>query len=460
MCILYRMAYLGNVTFSRTIDNDTDPDYIYYNATIINNRTTLTTTGSGTASDPFLRFQETRDGPIIEDASKYHFSVVRFVMNGANKDLPLFIPVIRTGAANPTQDINLTIYSVSLELVVNNTTGVFPVNVSLTTTQPLIWITETLNTNIAPPPLASTTQTGQDIQTRYYWGYTYTHFIDIANTALKACVTDLQTQFDLAWANAGNVTPAPSLNIVAPFITWDPDDGLFTIHSDTSAFGGDNRTSLNTASDNNATLFFNGNMFGLFCNFKNIFVDIPGTEKINRIFTGPVGYSETTSGVPAARNVEEIGTKYFWNNIQDYESTSTLWSPIENIVFNSTLLPLVFEQSGDPVKFGESNVDTELTNSQSAIQPIITDIALPMTSADSYRSLIYYSPTAEYRMASFQRSKQPINTIDIQVFWRNRLDGQLNPVQLFNCSSVSLKIMFRRRGIYTYPHPAGAGVDV
>lgn len=452
------MSYSGQVQFSRQFDNDNDPDYVYYNATIINNRTTVQVTGSG--SDPVLRFQETRDSPIISDASKYNFSIIRFTMNGPNKDLPLFIPIIRTGIDNPTQDINLTVYSVSLELVVSNTTGVNPVNVSLTTTQPLIWTTETLDTQIAPPPLPSTTQTGQDVTTRYYWGYTYTHFIDIANTALTACITDLQTQFDAAFIAAGNVAPAPSLNIVAPFITWDPDDNLFTIHSDASAFGGANRTSIGTASDSSATLFFNGNMFGLFSNFRNIYVAIPGTEKVNRIFTGPIGYSETTLGVPVARNVEEIGTKYFWNNIQDYESTSTLWSPIENIVFNSTLLPLVFEQTGDPVKFGESNTDTQLTGSQSAFQPIITDIALPMTSADSYRSLIYYAPSAEYRLASFQRSKQPINNIDIQVFWRNRLDGQLNPVQLFNASSVSVKVMFRRRGIYQYPHPACDGRDV
>jgi hypothetical protein len=99
-------------------------------------------------------------------------------------------------------------------------------------------------------------------------------------------------------------------------------------------------------------------------------------------------------------------------------------------------------------------------NSRPAFQPIITDIALPIENAHAYRQLIYYAPSAEYRLASFQRSRQTINQIDIQVYWKNRLDGQLYPVQMFNCSSVSVKIMFRRRGIYDYPHPAKDGIDI
>lgn len=456
------MSYLGQVQFSRTSDDDIDPDYVYYNATIINNRTKAPFDRS---IDPPLRFQETRDSPIINDASKYNFSIIRFTMDGPNKDLPMFIPVIRMGLIdNPTQDVNLTIYSVSLQLVVNNTTGANPVVGTFTTTQPLIWVTETQDPILGPVPPASTILTGQDMSTRYYWTYTYSHWVNITNTALTACIADLQTQFNTAWTTAGNVAPAPSLNIVAPYLTYNFDNNLFSIYADAVAFGGVARTSAGTTSDYSASLFFNSNMYGMYSNFRNLYVNIPGTELTNEIFTGRVGYGATTAGVPQAENVVQIGSganlKYFFKMTQDYESTSTLWSPIENIVFNSTLLPLVFEQTGDPVRFGDSNTNTNLTNSQSAFQPIITDIALPVENAHAYRELIYYAPSAEYRLASFQRSKNPINQIDIQVYYRNRLDGNLYPVTMFNSSSVSVKIMFRRRGIYDYPHPAKAGSDV
>jgi hypothetical protein len=59
--------------------------------------------------------------------------------------------------------------------------------------------------------------------------------------------------------------------------------------------------------------------------------------------------------------------------------------------------------------------------------------------------MLYYAPTAEYRMADFQNSKTEIKNIDVQVFWKNRLNNQLYPVSMYNLSSVSIKIMFRKK---------------
>ena len=81
-----------------------------YNCDIINNRTT----SAGT--DPPLRFNETRDAPIIRDSSQYYFSIVRFSMNGPNKELPIFIPSIQTHQDN----INLTNYSLRIKGIIND----------------------------------------------------------------------------------------------------------------------------------------------------------------------------------------------------------------------------------------------------------------------------------------------------------------------------------------------------
>jgi hypothetical protein len=165
------MSYIGQLQFSRSTDDDIDPDYVYYNATIINNRTQGSYNNN---QDPVLRFQETRDSPIVSDASKYNFSIIRFTMDGANKDLPLFIPVIRTGADNPTNDVNLTIYSVSLTCAINNTTGANPVVANVTATAPIIYAPETLDPFLAPVPQTTSIAGGrQDLSTRYYWVYTY-----------------------------------------------------------------------------------------------------------------------------------------------------------------------------------------------------------------------------------------------------------------------------------------------
>jgi hypothetical protein len=81
------------------------PDRVYYNATIVNN----TVKTDQAADDPVIRFADTRQTPLIPDASKYNMSVEYFELNGATKSLPIFIPQIQIGA-----DINTTIYIVSV----------------------------------------------------------------------------------------------------------------------------------------------------------------------------------------------------------------------------------------------------------------------------------------------------------------------------------------------------------
>jgi hypothetical protein len=117
------MSSIGRLVFSSSRDDQQDPDYVYYNGTIISNRTGLNNNGVE-LPNPECRFLETRDVPIIRDASKYNFSIIRFTINGANRDLPLFIPPIRIGKFQPiTPNINLTIYSVTLDLTVSYVVG-------------------------------------------------------------------------------------------------------------------------------------------------------------------------------------------------------------------------------------------------------------------------------------------------------------------------------------------------
>jgi hypothetical protein len=450
------MYRTSNFTAGPVTDPDKGPDHLYYNCTIINNRTQ----SYGTVRDPQVRFQDTRDTALISDASDYNFSVIRFICDGPGKDLPLMLPVIRTGESNPGNDVNLTIYSVSLKVTVTYTVGPTTATQTFQTTQPIIYIPETQDPFLAPTPDPSSCQLGQIVTTRYYWVYTYSHFLDLVNNAFTAGVSDLNTQFN-AWYLATFAVAGPNLKMTAPYLTYNPANNLFSIYADCYAFGGADRKSAGSAADENARIFMNNNCFGLFAGFNNIYYNTPD-ELTNEIIIKNILYQNiiTTTTPPAGSTKPGPATDIsYWNIVQDYESTSTLWSPVENITFVSTLLPLVFEQSGDPVRFGEGN-DNFNGNSQGQFAPIITDVALPRQNAADYRGYIQYVPSGEYRIASFNRSKQPINNIDIQVFWRNRLTGQLQPLEMFNGSSVSVKIMFRRRGVSDYPHPAKIGYDV
>jgi hypothetical protein len=444
------MAHLGYNVFHSLIDGDNGADYIYYSATVTNNRSDPTL--SAKALDPQIIYQETRDTPIVADANKYSFSVIKFSVNGCGLDIPLFIPTIATGGANPTQNVNLTIYNVTLKIVVNNITGANPVTGTLQFTQPVIWEPEILDNTLAPLPATQSTQTGQDMSTAYYWCQTYTHWLNLVNKAMANCFTatgGLQAQFQALWTSAGNAGTAPTLTTQAPILTYNPTTYLFSLYADRYGFGGSDRASAGGPADENATLFFGPNLAGMFAGFDSIY-----QNGLYEIKVYPVLYQNITSvASPPAPSA-----KSYWVMQQNFNSTTTLWSPVESIVFVSNLLPLVYENVASPIRFGQGN-DNSFNSDAGDFNSIITDITLPNQSASDYKQFILYTPF-EYRMISFNRGKQAINQIDIRVFWRNRLDSKLYPLRMPSGSSVSIKCMFRRRGAQNYPHPTAYGQDI
>ena len=529
-----------------TVGDSADPDVLYYNASIVNNNTD-DTPNTTVIYDPVIRFNETRDTAILKDASRYQFSIIRFVMNGADKDLPLFIPNIQSSTGQT--DVNLTEYgfAITWEGDIGGTQYNFAPPLTY-----VEYISETQNPVLAPPPRSmananyvgvwnsSTTYTSgqivfasndlyyqarsfptwvstqqynagsivgfsngvykalvantgqnptalgaywalapnvnenpttntpywgvasselgqsQDITTRYYWVYTYSHWVDLVNTALdNANLAVYNAYFAVdsttyaTFADWKVVYPSPIMVYVSASQTFD----LYfpTSYYDTTKVGF-------------SRLFFNSNSQGLFSNYNNIFFNTPShpapygwlvpasppvlypTGYANLILVYVVGLGNNV--IKSANvNVPVQGYVGDWITMsQNYSSTSTLWSPIDSIVFTSTLLPLQNEQTAPPNSLGTRNTGNSAGTSQSAFSPIITDIALNLDpDGAGYRKMIYYAPTAEYRMADFQNSKSDIRSIDIQVFWKNRLDNQLYPVSMFNFSSVSFKLMFRKK---------------
>ena len=473
------MPYFSSVERFGEID---EPDTVYYNADIINNNTEDYSIGLPPGNDPAIRFQETRDTAIIKDASKYEFSIVRFTMDGAGLDLPLFIPQVALGQSNP----NLTVYSLGVSFsqtyrLSNGFVTTFNENATIT---PIIYSPETTNPTLAPLPQAPLTT--QDLASRYYWCFTYQHWVNLINRTLwdKADLNNQQNAmyklwylFQQDWLSTiasqgltvstdpfpfGTVTDFMTNLFTVPELKYDATTGLFSWLGDERAFG-TRLSAFTPATGTGATtapsarLWLNANMAGLFAN-ANMNIANAGLNDSTLygyyatvIFNNKF-YSNVLDATVAPYTTlapTYLQAKY-WMAEQDYPSTGNLWSPISSIVFTSTLLPLKNEATAQPVVFGQGNLGFNQPTAQSAFQPIITDISLDLSSPPGsglYRQFIYYVPQAEYRMTAFEKSRQEIRTIDIQVFWKNRLNNQLYPVQMFNLSSVSLKILFRKRPV-------------
>ena len=448
--------YRSSVEFSGSQEPSSDPDIVYYNADIINDNA-LQPVQLGL--DPVVRFQETRSTALIKDISQFYFSIVRFTMNGPNKDLPLFIPTIQLGQS----DINLTAYSVGLQLEKKVLIGGNPFTFNGYARRFVKYQTETtayaaFNVQLPLPPVAS-----QDIRGVYYFVYSYQHWLDLMNATMALTLTSadplspykttlsLQEQFQAFWTLNGGAGVAPSIITEAPTITYD--SNIFTFQFDTYGFGGADARSFGTGAAGNEeamSLWLNTNSYGLFTNLNNNYLGNELNGQVNNIIVsnhkGTNLYfplSPVMAGGPPTAPV--YTGKSYYTMKQEYESTSSLWSPVSALVFTSTLIPIFPESVGEPIVYGAGNDTANANNSTSAFSPIITDIALPLNAASDYRTFIEYVPTAEYRLSAFTSSRQELRNIDVQVFWKCRLDNQLYPVRMFNLSSVSIKMMFRKK---------------
>ena len=494
---MFTRSQQNKVSYS---DDSSDPNYVYYDATIISNDFDDVDNNGVVTSDPQITFNDQRTFPLIKDASLYEMSIIRFTLNGPGLDLPLFIPNIQLNQSN----INLTEYSVTL-------TYSQQWNVSLTAggtvlksfnIVPLpsyvIYSPENKNPILAPTPRAPIpapgTSTGvQDISSKYYWITTYDYWLSLVNNTFVTAAQNVFTAFQTEWYATPGVLAGsfPYANLTAfetacsiPYMTYDENTLLFTIYEDSAGYG-PRLLSFTPASPGAQTapqfrIFFNTNMNGLFSNFTTRYwnvVNIPSSvyngvtygaltvPNVGGIYDGYVYEVMVTNkffqnvndyrnapfaGNPPAGYVPIALQSVYWVNTQNYKSIDSLWSPIGSIVFTSSLLPIKTEDTSQPNILGSSNTGISNPSGFSAFTPIITDIVIDTSEkgAHSWREFTEYIPQAEYRMTSFGSSHQPISNIDISVFWKNRLNNQLYPIYLYNLATVSIKIMFRKKPAY------------
>jgi len=292
-------------------------------------------------------------------------------------------------------------------------------------------------------------------------------------------------------------TLASFLNATAqpPQMSYDGPSQRFTITFDSDGYGS-RLTSFTPSSSQGGfasppqfKLFFNTNMYNLFANFSFLYwntssptngpyVGIPAPTGYvyeilvpNKYYTDvsdyrlspyagtpPLGFVPSGSGNPASNPLSVLNEqKVYWTITQETPSTDTLWSPISSIVFASALMPVKPESNSAPVIVGQGNIGNSQATAKSAFTRVITDLSLPMDKGSaSWKSFIYYVPSAEYRLSDFLASHQPLQGVDVQVFWKNRINNQLYPIAMTNLSSVSFKMMFKKKGLPTKTQEWGA----
>ena len=393
-------------------------DDIYYDITIKN-------LGNNESRDDIipLVFDEQRTAPIVQRASDYRLSVVRFQLDTFS--LPVFIADIL-----PNQG-NVSLMTQTLTMVYRY--GPNPTDRRYITTDNLRW--QPADETQPLPPAPNTTPSGFQVITPYYYAFDYEHVIKIVNDGLAEALDDLKLD---ALANP-LLYPPDFQDLEPPFFGWNQDTRTATLYS---------RTIFNTANTTPTLLnplielYFGPTLYSMFNS-------LPITKKLLRdgnnepVFSYPY-YQIMIDNFNGYRTIQGLfnqQTERFIQTPQQY-STITEWSPVSSLMFTSSTLPVLNEQLSEPKLTFNNNV-VQLNRPGNSFANIITDF---ITDEDSYRGSLLYFPTAQYRYISLL-TDQPISQVDLQVYYRLKQNGVLIPFTLPSGGSASLKLLFERRKI-------------
>ena len=368
-------------------------------------------------------------------------------------------------------DVTTTIYSVSV--------GVYTGSTYKIQTEYITWVPENQASYTIVPVTANPTQ----IESDYYYCYTYSHWVSLVNIALNK-----------AWAAIGG---GSSFGTQCPFIEFDETTGLFSINQDSNtcmtpykissqsgaaSLPAPYSTATNYGASNPAGVNYGDGEYsfvGMNTCLENLLTNFPSTYFASirpwyassppsflpesvidmglpiSLLTGiagvdtPVGVSLRTQPKTSIFQLinpftgTAIAKAFFARLPQDFSSTGSIWSPIASFVLVTSQIPVRNEASANPVTFGSKNVGGE-TGNGGAFQKVLIETPINALSADIWKGWVLYEPlTLTY--SSLDPSHHGITDVDVTLFWRNRLTNSLVPVHIPNQGSMSFRLLFKKK---------------
>lgn len=383
-----------------------NPDMVYYDI-VSTNFQTLTT------EEPFLRFNETRTNPIINNTGDYYLSIVRFSLDTYN--LPNIIAEIQPNQANP----NLTIYSLTLEYD-DGVGGITP-----SSQEYLIFEPQNKNALVPIPP--SQTLNKFQENTNYYYIYQFQYFLSLVNKAFQTALASLI-------ANTGGGA-SPILLAKQPVITWDVTSSSAILQAETSFYDEKNTAQIK--------IYFNPPLFALFNSFPAYNYGTGSSVSLGRNYQMLIADFTGVNTILLPTNPTPPATQVIFTQMFQEFSTIDTWSPVASIVFTSNTIPIISNQLSAPLVFNNGQSSSGIGNNANFAQ-IITDMT---TNQQVFKPNVLYNPTAEYRRIDMT-GNMPLTNIDINVYWRDKL-GQLNPFLLASGATASVKFLFERKDRYS-----------
>lgn len=225
----------------------------------------------------------------------------------------------------------------------------------------------------------------------YYYCYSYSYFANLVSKMFQNCYNGINTIVQTNLTNDIN-------------FTYNPTTQIFEIKYDTTSFG---------LGYNKINIYFNVALEYLLSGY---------------LYT----YPNLNNNQYALLNLNTYGIF-----TQDY-STIAQFSPINSIVFTSSLLP-IYSSITPPVQLYK---DSSLIDSSSTynFKSVLTDF--------SANDLIF-QPVLQYNAVIYRwidlKPNQTIEQLDLYVYWINKFTGIMKPINLTVGSSSSIKILLSNK---------------
>jgi len=342
-------------------------------------------------------YDVTKTTPIIDKASDYYCSIIRF-------DVPLEgVPIYVIPIVPNQPNSNLTQMIIGVTYL-----GVdYPVNIIYSP-----------DNNYTPP-----IQDKPDFQviTPYYYVYTFENLIKSINEALNQSIM-----------NSGFTLPS---NISNPYFYMN--DGVI------SFIVPDQFCDI-TVNPNRPLIFMNSILETYleairvrFIGFNQpnghdfeFLLDGIGLPTYNQACDVCGNSVASSSLIPPARSS-------YWKITQEY-NVLNYWTSLRKLILSTNTIPIANEFV--PAQNNDSGINNSF--------PIITDFVPSIDTPSQSRSVAYYTPTSQYRLVDMINDG-PLFKINLKIYWEDKL-GNIYPLNIPAGQQVNVKIAFLRKTLYKH----------
>lgn len=376
-----------------------DCDHEYLDIEVINNSTDAT-------PQP-IEFNVRKDSSIVDVASDYYLSVIRFSFFS---NIPTIIPQVVVGNNIPYN--GQTLYYVNIGYGATPQTATFNSASSFS-------VAHVPDNAYLPTPLYFPSSQFQLYNDPYFYIYSIQNFLDMVNTALNSSYNWCKTEY-----------PSQLEKSISPKFVWNTSTNKINLLVSEEFVEG--------LSTNTFYISMNPLLYGLFDTFPSTCVSlVANNQSKNYILNVRNVHGFGSYAIPQGEEPELVDVY----NVPQQESSVVSWCPCTSIQFATGTIPVNLTQAGSPKYLGQNLAGP---NGNQTTSNVITDYTIPLEIGCEYTNqLLYYIPTSEYRLFDLN-SSDLLNTLSLTIQWRD-INGFNHVCTLKQNQTANVKIMLRKK---------------